>query len=131
VLLLEPEKVPQSCFEPLKLREPPDFYQVQPVSDPVFQVYREQFSYDKTELADKIEWKKESSEGWTQEKITFNAAYDNERVIVYLFLPKSGTPPYQTVIYFPGSAAVAQRSSEYQEWTRRPLPRLQRNVRAG
>ncbi len=111
VLLLEPEKVPKSCFEPLKPAEYPNFYRLQPVPDPVFQVYREQFSYDKTELADAFEWKKDSSRDWTQEKISFNAAYDNERVIAYLFLPKRGVPPYQTVIYFPGSSSKAQTLS--------------------
>ncbi len=111
VILPEPEKVPKSCFEPLKLAEYPDFYKEIPVSDSVFQVYREQFSYDKTELADRIEWKNESSKDWTQEKITFNAAYDNERVTAYLFLPKRGTAPYQTVIYFPGAGSQAQTDS--------------------
>jgi len=112
VILPEPEKVPKSAFEPLKLREYPDFYKLQPVSDAVFQVYREQFSYDKTLLGDSVEWRNESAKDWTQEKITFNAAYENERIIAYLFLPKRGAPPYQTVIYFPGSGSVAQRSSQ-------------------
>jgi serine/threonine protein kinase/dienelactone hydrolase len=111
VLLPEPEKVPKSCFEPLKLAEYPDFYEVQPVPDSVFQVYREQFSYDKVPLADKVEWKNETPKDWTQEKITFNAAYDNERVIAYLFLPKRGSPPYQTVIYFPGASSLQETAS--------------------
>jgi dienelactone hydrolase len=112
VVLPELEKVPKSCFEPLKLGEYPDFYKLQPVPDSVFQVYREQFSYDKTPLADSVEWRNESAKDWTQEKITFNAAYENERIIAYLFLPKTGAPPYQTVIYFPGSGSVSQRSSQ-------------------
>src|SRR3989475_12857916 len=36
--------------------------------------------------------RKENSEGWIQEKITFDAAYGGERVIAYLFLPHN-TPP--------------------------------------
>lgn len=32
--------------------------------------------------------------------------------MAYLFLPKNTPPPYQTVIYFPGSASVRQRSSK-------------------
>ena len=32
--------------------------------------------------------------------------YGNERVVVYLFLPKAAAPPYQTVVLFPGSNAV-------------------------
>ncbi len=112
VLLPEPEKVPKSCFEPLNLAEQPDLYKLQPVPDSVFQVYREQFSYDRTPLAEKVEWRNESSGDWTQEKITFNAAYDNERVAAYLFLPKRSAPPYQTVIYFPSADSITRRSSE-------------------
>ncbi len=51
-------------------------------------------------------------EEWIREKITFDAAYGNERMSAYLFLPKKGNPPYQTVIYFPGSDAIHTRSSE-------------------
>jgi eukaryotic-like serine/threonine-protein kinase len=134
VLLPEPEKVPQLCFGPLKLPEYPDFYKVQPVPNSVFEVYREQFSYDRTELGDKTEWKNESSKEWTQEKITFNAAYDSQRMVAYLFLPKRGIRPYQTVIYFPGSGSVAQRAStnldtywEF-EWYLAPLVKSGRAV---
>jgi cephalosporin-C deacetylase-like acetyl esterase len=81
------------------------------VADAVFQAYREQFSYDKTDLRARVESRQESSAGWIQEKVTFDAAYGGERVIAYLFLPKNTAPPYQTVIYFPGSASVYQRSS--------------------
>jgi dienelactone hydrolase len=89
-----------------------NIYGERPVPDPVFQVYREQFSYDKTDLKARVESRRESSEGWIQEKITFDAAYGGERVIAYLFLPKRSAPPYQTVIYFPGSASIDQRSSQ-------------------
>ena len=75
------------------------------MSDSIFQVYKEQFSYDKTDLNARVEWRNESSKDWIQEKVTFDAAYENERVIAYLFLPRRRSPPYQTVIYFPGGSA--------------------------
>jgi dienelactone hydrolase len=59
-----------------------------------------------------VEERSESSKDWIQEKVTYNAAYDNERMIAYLFLPKRGLPPYQTIIYFPGALALDQRSSK-------------------
>jgi hypothetical protein len=93
--------------------ETPNRYK--PVPDSVFQVYKEQFSYDKTDLNPRTEWRHESSEDWVQEKITFNAAYGNERVIAYLFLPQKNPPPFQAVIYFPDSGAVEQTSSEHLE----------------
>jgi dienelactone hydrolase len=114
----DPEKIPGSAFQMAKSTGFPffgktiDFYKEKPVPDSIFQVYREQFSYDKTDLKARVEWRQESSGGWIQEKITFDAAYGGERVIAYLFLPKNGVPPYQTVIYFPGSASCDQKSSE-------------------
>ena len=92
--------------------EAPDFYKLKPVSDSVYKVYREQFSYDKADLNARTEWRNESSKDWIQEKITFNAAYDDERMPAYLFLPRKGVPPYQTVIYFPGAGTFDLNSSE-------------------
>jgi len=109
-----PETIPKEAFQEERLPEDefPDLYKQRPVSDSVFQAYREQFSYDKTDLQARVEWKKENSEGWIQEKITFDAAYGGERVIAYLFLPRNTPPPYQSVIFFPGGAARRRRSSQ-------------------
>jgi len=112
VFYLEPDKIPESAFEAAKIEELPDFYKMKPVPDSVFQTYKEQFSYDKTGLDPRVEWKKESSKDWTEEKVTFKAAYENERMIAHLFLPRKGSPPYQTIIYYPGGGVVAQPSSE-------------------
>jgi dienelactone hydrolase len=106
------DKTPSVLFDSVRLIDPTDHYSEQPVSDAVFQVYKNQFSYDKTPLNAQLEGKKESPEGWIQEKITFDAAYGGERVTAYLFLPKSVQPPYQTIIYFPGSASAWKDSSE-------------------
>jgi pimeloyl-ACP methyl ester carboxylesterase len=46
---------------------------------------------------------------WTLEKITYTAAYGNEKAISYLFLPANAKPPYQTVLFFPGSNALLLR----------------------
>ena len=64
------------------------------------------------DLNARVESRDESSEDWIEEKITFDAAYGDERIIAYLFLPKNTGPPYQTVIYFPGTSALLQESSE-------------------
>jgi hypothetical protein len=108
----DPEKIPESAFQMVKFGETIDFYKEKPVPDPIFQVYKEQFSYDKTELNARVESRNESSEDWIYERITFDAAYGNERIIANLFLPKNTPPPHQTVIYFPGSASAFQNSSE-------------------
>ena len=54
----------------------------------------------------------ESTKDWRKEKITFRAAYGDERMTAFLFLPKGKTSPYQVVLWFPGSDAIHQRSSE-------------------
>jgi len=88
-----------------------DFSKEKPVSDQVFQLYKSIYTYDRGELKAAVEAVNDSSEYWRMEKISFNAAYGNERVPAYLFLPKQASPPYQTVVYFPGSHAVRLRSS--------------------
>jgi eukaryotic-like serine/threonine-protein kinase len=81
-----------------------------PVSDQLFRAYKEQYSYDKTPLNAKVE-SVQQTEGWRQEKISFDAAYGGERIIAYLFLPERASPPFQTVVYFPGAGAAHMRSS--------------------
>ena len=111
VLYLDPDMIPASAFAAKEPSEARDFYRETPVPDSIFQVYKEQFDYDKTDLGARVEWKNDESPHWVQEKVSFNTAYEDERIVAYLFLPKAGAPPYQTVIYFPSSASFAQRSS--------------------
>jgi serine/threonine protein kinase len=121
VLYNNPEKIPDDAFasqRPTPLR---DFRSEKPVSDEVFEVYKDQFFYDRTEMNDRVEYRKESAGEWTREKISFDAAYGGERITGYLFLPENTPPPYQTVIYFPGGAVTRHETSEdiedYYEFT--------------
>jgi hypothetical protein len=82
-----------------------DFSQEQPVGDEIFAVLKSQYAYDRTELDARIEAVDDSSEHWRRERITVRAAYGDERVPALLYLPKNATPPYQTVVFFPSSAA--------------------------
>lgn len=108
----EPDKIPEQAFADVTLFEVPDLSDVEPVSDQIFAVYKEQFSYDSTHLNINVEWRNEDADDWIQEKITFDAAYGNEQITAYLFLPKNTRPPYQTVVYFPGANAQFAHSSE-------------------
>ncbi|HUE88608.1 MAG TPA: protein kinase [Vicinamibacterales bacterium] len=94
--------------------EPParDVSQQKPVSDEVFQVYRDLYSYDRHALDQMVESVDTTAAHWVKEKVSFRAAYSNERVTAYLFLPKNGRPPYQTVVYFPGADAIQSGSSD-------------------
>jgi hypothetical protein len=53
----------------------------------------------------------DSNAEYRSEKISFAAAYGHERVPAYLFLPKGFKPPYQAVVFFPGSNAIQGGSS--------------------
>jgi eukaryotic-like serine/threonine-protein kinase len=46
---------------------------------------------------------------------SYAAAYGDERIIAYLFLPKQTPPPYQTVVYFPHAGGTVLRSFEQGE----------------
>ncbi len=87
-----------------------DFSREKPVSDQLFHAYKSLYSYDKTPLQAVVESTEQTAD-WKKEKITFAAAYGNERIIAYLFLPKKAHPPFQTVVYFPNSNALYSRSS--------------------
>jgi len=89
-----------------------DYSREKPVSDAVFAAYRELFKYDQTPLEPSLETLDDGSGDWQKQKVTFAAAYGSERVIAYIFLPKAAFPPYQTVVYFPGSGAIHSRSSQ-------------------
>jgi eukaryotic-like serine/threonine-protein kinase len=53
----------------------------------------------------------ESNELWRREKVTFRAAYNNERMFALVFVPRHVPPPYQVVVYYPHSGALRTRSS--------------------
>ncbi len=108
----DPEKVPEAAFGPVQFVEGRNFYEEEPVSDEVFEVYRAQFDYDDLPLNAELEARDESAEDWIHERISVDAAYGGERLILHLFLPTNTGPPFQTVVYFPGSASLFQTSSE-------------------
>jgi eukaryotic-like serine/threonine-protein kinase len=84
----------------------------QPVPENVFRVYRDLYAYDKVPLNAAIESVDTTEADWIKQKITFDAAYGNERMAAYLFLPKHAAPPYQTIVHFPGAESIFVRSSD-------------------
>jgi dienelactone hydrolase len=81
-----------------------DYNKEKPVSDDVFKAYCRLYTYDKGELHARTE-ETETTQNWTREKVSFDAAYGNERVTAQLFLPRNQSPPFQVVAYFPGGFA--------------------------
>jgi dienelactone hydrolase len=93
-------------------REVKDSSKDKPVSDDVFGILKNLYSYDRTDVQGKIESVDESPEYWRKEKVSFSSAYGAERLTAYLFLPKNTAPPFQTLIFMPGSAAQVMPSSQ-------------------
>jgi cephalosporin-C deacetylase-like acetyl esterase len=89
-----------------------DFTKEKPVSDEVFTVYRRLFDYDARDLRARVEARDETRPDWIRERVSFTAAYGDESVIAQLYLPRTGRPPYQTVVYFPGSDAIVAGPSD-------------------
>jgi len=102
VKYIDKQKIPVSAFNSLEYSGIRNFFDEEPVPENIFRIYKNQFLYDKKELNATIEKRDESPKDWIMEKITFNAAYLDERMIAYLFLPKNVSPPFQTILFFPG-----------------------------
>jgi eukaryotic-like serine/threonine-protein kinase len=100
--------VPEQLTSPVELRVV-DYRTAPAVSDEVFRLFKQRFSYDRTPLNARVEATDQSHPDWNTEKVTFDAGYNGERVIVYLTLPKHGTTPYQVVLAFPGLGPFQNR----------------------
>src|ERR1700682_4245211 len=109
VKYIEPESIRKVATEPMPSPRR-DLTKANPVSDEMFRASRSLYSYDDAPLNATVEPYGKDDEDWKVEKITYAAAYGNERAIAYLFLPKKGKPPFQTVVFFPGGSALRLRT---------------------
>jgi len=75
-----------------------------PVGDDLYRAYKALYAYDRGPVEARLEALPES-EHWRAELVSIAAAYGQERVPVFLLLPKNARPPYQPVIWFPGGYA--------------------------
>ena len=88
-----------------------DYYAETPVSDEVFDVYRQMYAYDHKPL-NAVMLSTEATGGYTRQRIEMDAAYGDERLTVFVFLPapEQASPPFQAVMFFPGSGDLYKRS---------------------
>jgi len=98
--------VSNALFGSLEQRPVRDYSTELPCSDEEYLIIKRQFAYDRTPLNAIVDSIDNSLPFWRKEKITFDAAYGEERVIAYLFIPRSVRPPYQVVVYWPGGGAT-------------------------
>jgi tRNA A-37 threonylcarbamoyl transferase component Bud32/dienelactone hydrolase len=89
-----------------------DFSKFKPASDEVYRVYKAMYSYGQTPLNAKVEGVVEETPDWREERVTFNAAYNDERMAAYLFLPKKVRAPFQTVVFFPSARVLSIPNSD-------------------
>jgi eukaryotic-like serine/threonine-protein kinase len=104
--------VPDAVAAPVPIERPDQrVVTKRPVGDEVFAVYRRQRAYDRTPLNAVVESTEETAIA-IRVIVEFDAAYGGERMRAYLFLPKIGSPPYQTVVFFPAGDGFVTRSSQ-------------------
>ena len=82
----------------------PDEIDLTPVGPEVFAALRRQYDYDPSPLNPETKVEPQSRADWRLEVVTIDTAY-GERMDVQLYLPNDSPPPYQAVVYFPGSGA--------------------------
>jgi eukaryotic-like serine/threonine-protein kinase len=82
-----------------------DFSKEKPVPDGIFQIYRSFYVYDRAPLNAVPEAADDNAEYWKKEKVTISAAYGNERMALYLYLPKNARPTKQSST-FPAPAPL-------------------------
>jgi len=99
-----------ASFAPLDIVSKPPARQ--PVGDEAFQAYLGFYTYDHPPLDARVESVDDSSPYWRKEVVSFTAGYGGERVTAQLFLPKDAAPPYQAVVWYPGSDAGSSTSSD-------------------
>lgn len=97
--------LPPDVVHPVKKLQR-DFSKYKPASDDVFRAYSALYAYDQTPLDAKVEGVVGETEDWREEKVTYDTAYDNERMAAYLFLPKHVRPPYQTIVFSPSARVL-------------------------
>jgi dienelactone hydrolase len=127
VKYIDPESIPKVAYDAVPTPRR-DLSKEKTASDVLFQAYRSQYSYDKTPLNASVEPFGLGEEDWKAERISYTAGYGNERAIAYLLLPKQAKPPFQTVVFFPGSNALLLR--KFSLYTTASLDAILRSGRA-
>ncbi|GAO43347.1 SUMF1/EgtB/PvdO family nonheme iron enzyme [Flavihumibacter petaseus] len=86
-----------------------DYKKEKPVDDKTFEIYKQQFLYDKVPLDPKADTTI-TAEFWRAEAVSFETGYNKERMQAWVYLPKEAKPPYRVVLFFPGSGDIFQKA---------------------
>jgi eukaryotic-like serine/threonine-protein kinase len=77
------------------------------VTNEAYRLYTRIYAYDRSDPEPRVE-RADSTEQWIVERVSYRAGYGSERMPAFLFLPRAGRPPFQAVVFFPGSDALHQ-----------------------
>jgi predicted esterase len=89
-----------------------DYKSEKPVDDKTLEIFLRQYSYDSIPLNATVSVIA-NIPLCKIEKIDMDAAYNKERLTLYLFLPNNAKPPYQTIVHFPGSEDIDARKFDF------------------
>jgi len=106
VRYVPPGETSPKLLGPIDLTPRGDYRSEKPCSDEAFETIKSLYGYERGELNSRTESVDETFPGFRLEKVTFNAAYKDERMIVYICIPKDSAPPYQAVIFLSGSQVL-------------------------
>ena len=95
-----------------------DYSLEKPVGDEAFRVIRGVYAYAPRELKASVDEVDDSSPYWRKEKVSFSAAYGDERVPAFVFLPKNARPPYQALVYHPSAGAMSSTFASMEGFNR-------------
>ncbi len=98
-------------LEAASARIEPEFrdYTVEaPVSDEVFDVYRQLYDYDRTALNAELV-STDTTELWVRQRLDLDAAYEGPRLTLFVYVPADASGPVQPIMFFPGSGDIYQR----------------------
>ena len=78
-----------------------DYTNLQPVSDEIFQVYKDLLEFERIDLNPTI-ISQTITEDWSMQTISVEVPYEDAPMKILIWLPVDYKPPYQAIVYFPG-----------------------------
>ena len=99
-----------SLTNPIIPVPPPAYLRAAPASDDAFEIYRSVYAYEPADVNAVVESADDDATQWRREIVRIKAAYGDETIPVYVFLPKNHKPPYACVIDVPSDVAFQAAS---------------------
>jgi formylglycine-generating enzyme required for sulfatase activity/dienelactone hydrolase len=110
--ILTPGSTSEELERPLRRGPAVDWNREEPFSEAVWKTWLSFLAYEKKPLEADKDLTDESLPYWRMERVSFTTAYGDERMPAYLFVPRNASPPFQAVVFWPGSSARDFISSE-------------------